>query len=263
MNLARGLEVLRAFTSDAPVLANRDIAEITGLPKPTISRLTYTLTLMGYLSRDLKLQKYRLGPGVLSLAHPLLATLPARQIAKPMMESLARQTGCSVNLGLRDRVNVVYIESVRADKGNQDFPDIGTTRPLLASAIGRALILVSAAPEQAAILSYLKLHNPALFDKHRASFERDKRLFSSEGYCYSPGDWRQEILAVAVPVPLPGGEALAMNCTLYEQPSAKDKLMREVVPLLKEAARSVRCEQDSQGPDTFSATHRHLNTRHS
>ena len=44
MNLARGMEVLRAFTMVDPILGNREIADRTGLPKPTISRLTYTLT---------------------------------------------------------------------------------------------------------------------------------------------------------------------------------------------------------------------------
>ena len=98
MNLARGMEVLRVFTSADPVLGNREISDRSGLPKPTVSRITYTLTLLGYLSRDGATQKYRLGPGVLSLGYPLLASMQVRQIARPIMERLARETGCSVNL---------------------------------------------------------------------------------------------------------------------------------------------------------------------
>ena len=48
--LARGLEVLRAFTPTEGLLGNGEIAERTGLPKPTVSRLTYTLTKLGYLA---------------------------------------------------------------------------------------------------------------------------------------------------------------------------------------------------------------------
>src|SRR5262245_33050947 len=36
--LARGLEILRCFTPEGPTLGNKDLAERTGLPKPTISR---------------------------------------------------------------------------------------------------------------------------------------------------------------------------------------------------------------------------------
>ncbi|WP_373691074.1 helix-turn-helix domain-containing protein [Endozoicomonas sp. ONNA2] len=47
--LARSLDLLQAFSQQGGVLANQDLARITGLPKPTISRLTYTLTRLGYL----------------------------------------------------------------------------------------------------------------------------------------------------------------------------------------------------------------------
>jgi hypothetical protein len=172
MNLARGLEVLRAFTPAEPMLGNREISDRTGLPKPTVSRLTYTLTLLGYLSRDAGLQKYRLGSGVLSLGHPLLANLHVRQVARPLMEQLARTTGCTVNLGMRDRANVVYVDTVRGDPANHYLPDIGSTRPLLAASIGRALILDCALAERTAILNWLKVHDRALFDTHKASWDR-------------------------------------------------------------------------------------------
>lgn len=245
MNLARGMEVLRAFTTAEAVLGNREIADRTGLPKPTVSRLTYTLTLLGYLSRDPGLKKYRLGPGVLSLGHPLLASMRARQIARPLMEQLARQTGCSVNLGMRDRGNVVYIDAVRADSANLHLPDIGSTRPLLVSSIGRALILACPPPERTAILNHLKLQDRAAFDQQRPVWDADQKLFASRGYCHSRGDWQKDIHAVAVPLRQAAGEPpLAMNCTVATyHVDRKDKLVREAVPLLKDAARQFEMAQ--------------------
>ena len=70
---------------------------------------------MGYLARDASQKRYCLGPGVLSLGHPLLASMPVRQVAGPLLQALARQTGCSVNLAMRDRDQVVYVSAVRAD----------------------------------------------------------------------------------------------------------------------------------------------------
>jgi DNA-binding IclR family transcriptional regulator len=244
MNLARGMEVLRAFTAATPLLGNREIADRTGLPKPTVSRLTYTLVLLGYLSRDQALQKFRLGPGVLSLGHPLLASMHVRQLAKPVMEALARQTGCTVNLGLRDRGNVVYIDSVRADGGNQHLPDIGSSRPLLPAAIGRALIIACTPAERTALLNHLKLQDRALFDRFRPAWEADLKLFTTEGYCRSRGDWQKDIHAIAVPLKQPNGEpALAMNCTLAAYRNHDDKLVHEAVPLLKDSARQLEFAQ--------------------
>ena len=244
MNLARGLEVLRAFSSASPLLGNREIADRTGLPKPTVSRLTYTLTLLGYLSRDPLLQKYRLGPGVLSLGHPLLASMHMRQLAKPLMEAIARHTGCTVNLGVRDRASVVYVDSVRADSANQHLPDIGSTRPLLPAAIGRALILAHPPAERTAILNYLKVQDRAMFNTHRPLWEADQKLFAAQGYCHSRGDWQQDLHAVAVPLRQPPGEApLALNCTLAAYRVQRDFLEREAVPLLKDGARQLAVAQ--------------------
>ncbi|MCO3057777.1 IclR family transcriptional regulator, partial [Pseudomonas aeruginosa] len=47
--LARGLELLRCFTPRESLLGNQELARKTGLPKPTVSRLTHTLTRLGYL----------------------------------------------------------------------------------------------------------------------------------------------------------------------------------------------------------------------
>src|SRR5690606_851872 len=78
--LARGLEVLRCFTPGESLLGNKDISVRTGLPKPTVSRLTYTLTKLGYLQHDTWLGKYRLGPLVLSIGYPVLASMDERQM---------------------------------------------------------------------------------------------------------------------------------------------------------------------------------------
>jgi DNA-binding IclR family transcriptional regulator len=240
MNLARGLEVLRAFTATDPMLGNREIADRTGLPKPTVSRLTYTLTLLGYLARDPGLQKYRLGSGVLSLSHPLLASMQVRQVARPLMEQLARRTGCTVNLGMRDRADVVYVDTVRADVANQHLPDIGSTRPLLASSMGRALILSLPVQERTAILNYLKVHNRELFERHRPAWESDQKLFAAHGFCHSRGDWQKDVHAVAVPVRLPQREQpVAMNCTLAAYRMPKDRLTHEVAVQLLDTVRQI------------------------
>ena len=97
--LARGLSVMRAFQPGDGILGNGDIAERTGLPKPTVSRLTHTLTRLGYLVHAERLGKYRLGPGVLSLGYSLLANMDIRKIARPYMQELANASGLGIALG--------------------------------------------------------------------------------------------------------------------------------------------------------------------
>ena len=108
--LARGMELLRCFTPEDPVLGNRELARRMMLPAATISRLTYTLVTMGYLSQDEHQGKYRLGSAVISLAYPLLELFNIRRRARPLMLEVAQKTGGSVSIGIRDRFNIVYIK---------------------------------------------------------------------------------------------------------------------------------------------------------
>src|SRR6201982_4059781 len=82
--LAHGLDVLAAFRNASGSLSNADLAERTGLSRPTVSRLTYTLTQLGYLKRDPK-GRFELGLGVLATAYPLLSAIKVRQMARPLM----------------------------------------------------------------------------------------------------------------------------------------------------------------------------------
>ena len=65
--LARGLGILRAFRASDNGLSHAQIAERTGLPKPTVSRLTYTLCELGYLAHGGRNDKFRLGPAAIAL----------------------------------------------------------------------------------------------------------------------------------------------------------------------------------------------------
>ena len=63
--LARGLSVLRAFRPSDDGLGNAEISERTGLPKSTVSRLTFTLQSLGYLTHAGRHDLYRPGPALL------------------------------------------------------------------------------------------------------------------------------------------------------------------------------------------------------
>ncbi|HCL4331653.1 TPA: helix-turn-helix domain-containing protein, partial [Pseudomonas aeruginosa] len=87
--LARGLELLRCFTPRESLLGNQELAKKTGLPKPTVSRLTHTLTRLGYLRHLPHSGKYQLEVGVMSFGYAMLSNLSIRALARPLMEEMA------------------------------------------------------------------------------------------------------------------------------------------------------------------------------
>ncbi|HWA38907.1 MAG TPA: IclR family transcriptional regulator, partial [Burkholderiales bacterium] len=198
--LARGLEVLRCFTPLEPLLGNKEISVRTGLPKPTVSRLTYTLTKLGYLRHNMRLGKYQLGSAVLSIGYPLLASMNVRQAARPLMKELADYSSGSVSMGVRDRLNMVYVESCRSGNGIVTLPDIGTAVPISQSVIGRAFLAACTPPEREAVLNQMKVKDPEAHRKYRPSIDKSLDDIRARGFCTSMGELRREVFAVGVPM---------------------------------------------------------------
>ena len=72
----RGFAVLRAFRPGEDYLSNAEIAERASIPRPTVSRVTQTLTALGFLNYSPTLGQYSLGAGLATLCHSLLAGMP-------------------------------------------------------------------------------------------------------------------------------------------------------------------------------------------
>ena len=237
--LARGLEVLRCFTPLEPMLGNKEISVRTGLPKPTVSRLTYTLTKLGYLRHNMRLGKYQLGSAVLSIGYPLLASMSIRQIARPFMKELADYSNGSVNMGIRDRLNMVYVEACRS--GNlTTLPDIGTSVPIAQSVMGRAFLFACTPPEREAVLNHMKVKEPEMLRKYQPAITKSLEDVRGKGYCVSCGDLRREVHAVGVPMRRSvDGEIVTFNCGVPAFVLKKGQLEDDIGPRLVAMVRNI------------------------
>jgi DNA-binding IclR family transcriptional regulator len=229
--LARGLEVLRCFKPSDRHLGNQDIAERTGLPKPTVSRLTYTLTRMGYLYHDEKLGKYQLGSGVLSLGYSFITNMDVLKIARPLMQELADYSHTVVSVGSRDRLGMVYLDgrhSIAATVSLRREP--GTRVPIATTAMGRALLC--GLPEH---------EREKLMDK--AGIEQALRDYNERGFCLSIGDWRSDVNAVGVPMlPIAGCRLLTFNSAAPSFVLRQHMLEDDIGPRLVNMVRTIESE---------------------
>ena len=101
--LVRGVSILRCFSSKRQELSARELMELTGLPKPTLFRLTETLCELGLLRFSERLSKYVPALGLLQLSSPVLARMALRQFARPHMQALADLTEGQVQLAVGHR----------------------------------------------------------------------------------------------------------------------------------------------------------------
>lgn len=212
--LARGLEVLSCFRASDTFLGNNQIAERAGLPKSTVSRLTFTLTEMGYLRFSPTLNKYRLGTAVLRLSYALLAQMDVRRIARPLMQALAEHTQASVNFGVRDRLHMVYIDTYRNASTYAVQLDVGSQISIATTSMGRAYLAALPDAEREALLAEIRSGDKENWPSVREGIERAVQEYREMGYCLSLGDWRPEVHAIAVPlVPEDDSGIMVFSCS--------------------------------------------------
>lgn len=237
--LARGLDVLRAFSQGGGVLGNQEIAAITGLPKPTVSRLAYTLMNLGYLSYSSRLEKYQLDAGVLALGYAYTSNLKVRQIIKPIMDELAKRTNASVGLTIRERLSMIYVENCRGDDSQSLRMDVGSRLPLVSSAAGRAYLASLKEDERESFLDIIKSKSHDKWPALRKGVDEAVKCYEENGYCLSLGEWERTVNAVAVPFVLQDGKTMCLSVGGPSYLITPEKVVNSFAPQLVHVVREI------------------------
>ncbi|MEH6642425.1 MULTISPECIES: IclR family transcriptional regulator [Halomonadaceae] len=241
--LARGLELLRAFGAGEEYLGNAELSNRTSIPRPTVSRLTYTLTQLGYLQHNTHLEKYRLGPGVLALGYRFLANMGIREIARPHLQKFADATDCNVSLGGADRSDMVYLETCHGHGPLIIRLDTGSRLPIATSAIGRAWLCGLSDERRQQVLQELASEYGSDWPRYEAGIQQSFKDYAQYGFCLSEQDWQRDISAVAMPLILEdGAEVMAINCGGSSLRLDHDRLVNNLGPRLKEVANQIKQE---------------------
>lgn len=247
--LERGIAVLRCFTETRRSLTSTELSRLTGVPRPTVTRLASTLVTLGLMKQEPEGDRYMLGPGVVSLARVFLAGLDVRAIARPRMQTLAEQLGGSVYLAVPDGLDMVLIEACRP-RSTMLAPrlDVGSRAPMANSALGRAYLWALAPEERAKVVESLRLTRgtdwPALESGLRRTLEEADRL----GYSISAGEFHREINSVSVPLVGPNGEIMALNCGTAAFIYTEDHLRQVIAPELLKMAEALAADLGGHVP---------------
>lgn len=213
--LSRGLMVLQAFSPGDPPLSNGELVRRTGLPKPTVFRITHTLTALGYLRVDWVTGRYVLCPHVLSLGYPVLAQHDVRQVTRPLMQYIADDVLGTVALGTRTGLQMIYIERCRHINTSALPLDIGSPMPMETCAMGRSYLAGLDPVARTEELNRLRLHHGDKWDDLLYGIEEAMEQYERCGYVTAVGSWYRDINGVGVPIRLPDGTIYGLTIGGY------------------------------------------------
>ena len=233
--LARGLTVLRRVASaDAPI-SNRQLAELTGIPKPSVSRLTATLVKAGFLFQLPDSERFVLTASVLELSNGFLRNFDIRARARPFLVDLADRTSLSVHLATRDRLDMVVIETVRPPSAILvSRLEIGSRMDLARTAAGHAYLAALAAPQRDALMAGLQVAAGNDWPHVHARVTHALSTTRKNGFAIETGEWHQGFNAIAAGLVGPSGERYAVNCGGAAHLCTREWLIGHAAPALVE-----------------------------
>lgn len=237
--LARGLSVLRAFRVTDDGLSNAEIAARTGLPKSTVSRLTFTLGQLGYVVQSPRDGRFRPGPTLVAVGEVAGASLSFLTPAQALMEDLAAELGMLIVLAVRDGDKMVLIRTWRPHGVASIWLEVGQRIPMQPYSSWRGLVAAATKAELEAIAKDRPTGDPDLAGVMAVQAECRVQL-AQRGFIWTPaGDSPAAYDAVSVPF-RSGNLAEPVVFTAGVLPQDAPCQMREIAgPRLAAAVRSL------------------------
>ncbi|MGW0190887.1 IclR family transcriptional regulator [Streptomyces sp. NPDC003362] len=213
--LEKAAVILDCFTPSGGPFRLAELSERAGLPKPTVHRLAADLVRLGWLERSGA--QYRLGAKLFELGSLVPHRLDLRETALPFLQDLFEATRETVHLGVREGMDVVYLERIHGHEALQLPSRIGGSLPLTCTGVGKALLAFSGVELLEEVLSspLPSLTPYSITDSDRLRLALEKIQVS--GLAYEEQEAALGVSCIAAPV-FAGGTTVAALSVAVPRP---------------------------------------------
>ncbi|GFE52428.1 transcriptional regulator [Roseobacter cerasinus] len=233
--LARGLSILRAFRPSDNGLGNLEISERTGIPRSTVSRLTFTLCQERYLTHGRHHEKYHLGPAAFALGNIASASFRFVETAAPIMRQLAETTENLIGVSIYDQGEMLMVKTWRPSESPTIWIDVGYRIPVLGSSTGAAYLGSLNDDELARVTNSVEATKARAMRKLAAE-AKDNMLATGYAIVADDSRYSKSINAVATPFRTTEfAEPVSFFCSGEAAKLTEAKMATEVGPALVNA----------------------------
>jgi IclR family transcriptional regulator, pca regulon regulatory protein len=198
-SLARGLDVLAAFSTLSPPHTVTQIANQTRLPRPVVRRCLHTLVTQGFVE-ELE-HRYTVLPRVLMLSGAYLSEKSLPVLAQPILEELRDLLRESCSLGVLDGEDVLYVARASTERIINIALYVGSRLPAYCTSMGRVLLAALPTQQRDEILEPATLvqRTPrTIVDPHKLKGEIER--VAKRGYSLVEQELELGLRSIAVPV---------------------------------------------------------------
>lgn len=196
----KALQVLLCLGEEQKPLTLTEICYKVRLPKTTVFRYLQTLCQDGFVSHDSASDTYRLGLRLFELGQLAGEQLRVRDVAWPYLQSLRDQFNETVNLGMLDGTEIVYIDMAESRHSLRMQARLGSRDPVYSTALGKAILAFT--PQER-----WTLHLPTRLQPRTAQTQISREDLYSEllntrtrGYAMDQGENEEGTRCIGAPI---------------------------------------------------------------
>ena len=235
-SIARGLEVMRAFSGHRRKQTISQISLRTGLSRAAVRRCLYTLVKLGYAAQEN--DGYVLRPKVLTLGYAYLSSTSLAAAAQPLLDNLRDKVQEACSVGVLDGNEVVYIARAETQRVMSVVLRVGSRIPAYCTSLGRVLLTGLTAP---ALDDYLARTPLKALTKHTVTSR--KRLLEllaatrKDGYSINDQELEPGLRSISVPIrDYAGRTVAALNVGVQTARVSMEDLRTRILPALRATA---------------------------
>ncbi len=240
--LARGLDVIRVFRPNQPVMSLAAVAGAAGLARPTARRILLTLEQLGYVRSAGG--GFELTPRVLDLGMTYVLSRNLWEVARPHLERLVARTHESSSIAQLDGPDIVYVARVAVPKIIALAVTIGTRFPAMPTSLGK--VLLAALPPEVAervLAEPTRSGITARWQPGPAERAAELRQVRARGWALTDEQLAAGIRSVAAPLRDGDGQVIAaLNVTVHAAETPVEVLTGDYLPLLLQTAGAISAD---------------------
>lgn len=225
---------------ERPLLRVAEASRTLGVAPSTAHRLLAMLQYHGFVVQDPRTKAYRAGGALTDIGLAVVRDMDVRSLARPVLESLARELGETVHLGILDRAEVVFLDSIEGTRVVRVGSRIGVRLPAHLTSMGKA-ILAHLPKERVGALypSEILPGRTARSTVRRRTLLRSLGQVAERGYAINDRESEEEVCAIGAPILTSGGSPTAAISVSAPRSRFDDRLIERIVPALRAAATKI------------------------
>lgn len=230
----------------------QELAEDSGVPKPTLHRMLQQLEGAALLQRASDGRRYGTATRLRKLAELLLLHDIHHGAQHAVLRQLVETVGESCNLTALSGSEVVYLDRVETAAPLRFYLQAGSRVPAHCSASGKVLLAQMSAAQRKRLLAHAPLaaYTPRTLTTLPA-FEAEMKRVKREGYAFDHEEFLPGLLCIAVLVPPANAKTPSNRCVAVQAPIMRlspEKALTLLPALQQAAAALARIEAEAASP---------------